>query len=59
MLVHPDSLRARRASKAWAEAERIAGLLETARSEPLQRPAISPERAEELIAEVRDVRSGR
>ena len=59
VLVRPDVLKARRASKAWAAAERIAGLLDSARSEPLHRPVISPDRAEELIDAVRDARSGR
>ncbi|MBB1513361.1 type II toxin-antitoxin system prevent-host-death family antitoxin [Tessaracoccus sp. MC1627] len=59
VLVRPDVLKARRASKVWDEAERIAGLLDSTRSEPLQRPVISPERAEELADAVRDARSGR
>lgn len=59
VLVSPDVLRARRASKAWDEAGRIATLLGSARSSPLQLPAISPERAEELVATVQDERSGR
>ena len=59
VLVRPDVLTARRASKVWDEAERIAGLLDSTRSEPMQRPVISPERAEELVDAVRDARSGR
>ncbi|SHJ79834.1 prevent-host-death family protein [Tessaracoccus bendigoensis DSM 12906] len=59
VLVRPDVLQARRASKAWDEAGRIASLLDSARSQPLQTPAISPERAEELVDAVRDERSGR
>ena len=59
VLVRPDVLKARRASKVWDEAERIAGLLDSTRSEPMQRPVISPERAEELVDAVRDARSGR
>ncbi len=59
LLVRPDVLKARRAPKAWAEADRIAGLLKAARSNPLPRPAVSPERAEELVEAVRDARSGR
>jgi len=58
VLVRPDVLRGRRASKVWDEAERIAGLLESSRGEPL-RPALSAERAEELIEAVRAARSGR
>jgi len=59
VLVRPDVLKARRADKALSEADRIASLLDSARSDPLPRPAISPERAEELIEAVRDGRSGR
>ena len=58
VLVRPDVLRGRRASKVWDEAERIAGLLESSRGEPL-RPALSAERAEELIEAVRAARSSR
>lgn len=58
VLVRPDVLRGRRASEVWDEAERIAGLLESSRGEPL-RPALSAERAEELIEAVRAARSGR
>ena len=58
VLVRPDVLKGRRASKVWDEAERIAGLLESSRGEPL-RPALSAERAEELIEAVRAARSGR
>ena len=58
VLVRPDVLRGRRASKVWDEAERIAGLLESSRGEPL-RPALSAERAEELIEGVRAARSSR
>lgn len=59
VLVRPDVLKARRADKALSEADRIANLLDSARSDPLPRPVISPERAEELIQAVRDGRSGR
>lgn len=59
VLVRPDVLKARRASKVWDEADRIAGLLDSTRSEPMQRPVISLERAEELVDAVRDARSGR
>ena len=59
VLVRPDVLKARRADKALSEADRIARLLDSARSGPLPRPIISPERAEELIKAVRDGRSGR
>lgn len=59
VLVHPDSLNRRRASDAWAEAERIGTLLERARSEPLRRPAISAQRAQELVESVRRGRAAR
>lgn len=59
VLVRPDVLKARRADKALSEADRIARLLDSARSGPLPPPIISPERAEELIIAVRDGRSGR
>lgn len=58
VLVRPDVLAARRAPKAWAEADRIASLLDSSRSEPLPGPVIPPERAEVLVEAVRDSRSG-
>lgn len=59
VLVRPDALKRRRALEVWDEAERIAGLLDSTRSEPMQRPvSISPERAE-VVHAVRDARSGR
>ena len=57
VLVRPDVLKVRRASRAWAEADRIAQLMETARSETSARAVISLDRAEELIDAVRDTRS--
>lgn len=59
VLVHPDVLKARRAPEAWSQADRIGGLLERARGEPLRPPALSPERAEELAEAVRAARSAR
>ena len=59
VLVSPDVLRARRASGVWNEADRIDELLQTARSEPLRTAALGPDRADELVKEVRRGRSGR
>ncbi|WOQ15716.1 type II toxin-antitoxin system prevent-host-death family antitoxin [Raineyella sp. W15-4] len=59
VLVRPDVLTARRAPEAWNRADRIGALLESARSAPLRPPAISPERAEELVEAVRADRSAR
>ena len=59
VLVRPDVLRARRASSAWAEADRIDALLEQARTEPLPRPALNRQDAAELIDDVRASRAGR
>lgn len=59
VLVHPDTLRARRAPEAWSRADRIGSLLEAARREPLRTPALSAERAEEFIEGVRAARSTR
>lgn len=59
VLVSPDALKARRAPQAWAEAERIGALLDSARGEPVRHPALSVERAEALVAAVRAGRSAR
>lgn len=56
VLVRPDALRVRRAAaeRALAEAAEIEQLLERAREVPLdQRPTISRERADELVAAIR------
>ncbi|MCK0113359.1 type II toxin-antitoxin system Phd/YefM family antitoxin [Ornithinimicrobium sp. F0845] len=58
VLVHPDALAARRAPEAWADAEAIGARLESARREPLGRPAIVRERAEALVDAVREGRAG-
>lgn len=59
VLVRPDVLRARRASSAWAEADRIDALLEQARAEPLPRPALNRQEAAGLVDDVRASRAGR
>lgn len=59
VLVHPDTLKARRAPEAWSQAEAVGTRLESARREPLRRPAVTRERAEALVDAVREGRSGR
>ena len=60
VLISCDALAARRASPAIAAAATLRGRLHDAREQPLiDAPGISPERAEELLAEVRRDRSGR
>jgi prevent-host-death family protein len=59
VLVNPRTLRARRSPEAWAAADRIAARLESARSEPLLPPTLSPERAEALVEAIRTARSAR
>jgi len=60
VIVHPDALQARRATGAFAAAQALHELLEQGRRTPLAaRGTLSPERAEELIAEVRASRSSR
>jgi prevent-host-death family protein len=60
VLVRPDALRFRRAEAALAGAERVRELLEEARRSPLPvGGAITPERADALVAEVRSGRSAR
>ena len=57
VLVRPDALRSRRAEAALATAETVRTLLEKGRRAPLGAGGLSPERAEELILEVRAGRS--
>ena len=58
VLVRPDTLRARRADEALAVAEMVRDALEQGRRSPLSaRPALSEERADALIEEVRTARS--
>lgn len=60
VVVRPDVLRSRRPRAAFADAERVHELLTTARAIPLPRPGgVSPQRAEELIREVRAGRTTR
>lgn len=60
IVVRPDALRVRRADRALAEAERLGDLLDRGRSTPLDAvPAVSTERADELVAEVAASRSAR
>ena len=60
VVVRPDALRARRADRVLAEAERLHDLLERARAEPLGAAGpLSVERAEELVAEVTASRTAR
>lgn len=59
VLVRPDVLAARRASKAWAEADRIGALLERARLESPTVQQIEAARADELIASIRADRTAR
>ena len=60
VLVRPDAMRVRRADQALSEAERLRTLLERGRSARLSdAPAVSVERAEELVANVAASRSTR
>ncbi|MBA2764190.1 MAG: type II toxin-antitoxin system prevent-host-death family antitoxin [Thermoleophilaceae bacterium] len=60
IIVRPDAIRARRADRALADAERLRELLERARSAPLSdAAAVSVERAEELLNHVAASRSAR
>jgi len=60
VVVRPDRLRARRADQALADAERVRELLAAGRRAPLRaRPTLSAERAEALVADVRQGRSSR
>lgn len=57
VVVRPDALRVRRADGAFAAAQALHELLDQARRAPLVPGTLTPERAEELIAEVRAGRS--
>jgi antitoxin (DNA-binding transcriptional repressor) of toxin-antitoxin stability system len=60
VLVRPDTIRVRRADQALADAERLRDLLDQGRSGRLDdAPAVSADRAEELVADVAAGRSGR
>ncbi|MDO5067523.1 MAG: type II toxin-antitoxin system prevent-host-death family antitoxin [Propionibacteriaceae bacterium] len=58
VLVHPSALSARRAASAWST-DQIASLLNQARTKPIPAQGLSPERADELVAEIRAERSAR
>ncbi|MGH9056294.1 MAG: type II toxin-antitoxin system Phd/YefM family antitoxin [Acidimicrobiales bacterium] len=58
VMVRPEAIRARRADKALAVANMMRDALEQGRRAPLsERPALSQERADALIEEVRAARS--
>lgn len=61
VLVHPDSLRARRATEVLEDARRLRGLLDEAAAEPFSGTTrgLTTERAEELIASIRADRAAR
>lgn len=60
VVVRPDAIRVRRADQALAEAERVRELLDRGRSTHLANaPAVSAERAEELLADVATSRTTR
>jgi prevent-host-death family protein len=56
VIVRPDTLRARRADRALAAAERLHDVLARGRARPLPAPTLPDERAAALV---RDVRAGR
>jgi antitoxin (DNA-binding transcriptional repressor) of toxin-antitoxin stability system len=58
VVVRPDTLRARRGGDAFAVAERVRDLLEqSSRTRLRDRPTLTDDRAEALVAEVRATRS--
>jgi len=59
VVVRPDALRVRRAEQAFAAASEVGDLLEHGRRAPLAPATLSPERAEDLISEVRAERARR
>jgi prevent-host-death family protein len=60
VVVRPDTLRARRASERWIEAERVLALLADGRRTPLhRRPTLSKQQGNALLAEVQAARSSR
>lgn len=60
VVMRPDRVRARRAEGVLAEAEKIRELIDEARERPLSATGtMSPERAEELIADIRAGRDAR
>ena len=60
VLLRPDALRVRRADRALGDAERLRAMFDRARATPLSdAPAVSAERAHELLAHVTAGRSAR
>jgi prevent-host-death family protein len=60
VVVRPDSVRVRRADRALADADRLREILERGRATRLtDTPAISADRAEQLVAEVTATRAAR
>jgi prevent-host-death family protein len=60
VVVRPDTLRARRASDAFAVAERVRDLLEQSGTTRLRdHPTLTEDRADALVADVRATRSTR
>jgi len=60
VIVRPDTLRSRRADSALADAATIRALLDRGRRSRLKtRPTLSADRADALVADVRDSRSRR
>jgi antitoxin (DNA-binding transcriptional repressor) of toxin-antitoxin stability system len=60
VVIRPDAVRVRRADRALADAERLRNLIDHGRGVQLSdAPAVSVERAEELVAEVAANRSAR
>jgi prevent-host-death family protein len=60
VVLRPDSVRARRADRALADAERLRELLRSGASADLgAAPALTSERADELVAGIRDERAMR
>lgn len=59
VLVHPNTLRARRTQAAWEAADAIAERLARARTQPLPPASIGQDRAEELVHAIRRARAAR
>lgn len=60
VVVRPDALRSRRGDEVFATAGKVRAILEGARAVPLRSdPVLRPDRAEQLLAEVRAGRARR
>jgi prevent-host-death family protein len=60
VVVRPDAIRVRRADQALADAERLRDMLDSSRAARLSdAPAVSAERAQELVAQVAASRAAR